>query len=244
MSSPAHSEPTPISRSEQESPFEVRDVHAAILREKEEPQDGYEPLPFWMVTFICIVAMWGGIYIQRYSGGFKADVIDHTLVTYGPVAAAGPRVVDPMVLGQRLFTNCASCHGTTGAGVAGVYPSLVGSTIVNGGGTRMAAIIINGAQGPWQAHSGNYNNAMTGWGNQLNDEQIAAIMTYVRGSWGNTGGPVTAEDVAAVRAKYTLGRQLTFDELMAIEDTPLGSKTLNEKPEIPTNGDGLGAFFR
>ncbi len=211
-----------ISQIEQENQFEVRDVHAAIMREKEEPVDGYEPLPFWLVTFICAVSMWAGIYIMAYSGGFKPDVIDHHLVTYGPVVGAGPRQVDPFVLGQRLYTNCASCHGASGAGAAGVYPSLVGSSKVNGGGTRMAAIIINGAQGPWQANSGNYNNAMTGWGEQLNDEQIAAIMTFVRGSWGNTGGPVSAADVAAVRAKYTLGRQITFDEVMAIEDAPLG----------------------
>jgi mono/diheme cytochrome c family protein len=221
MSNPVPENTAQINQIEPEQSFEVRDVHAAIIREKDEPADGYEPVPFWLLTFICALSMFGGGYIMKYSGGFSPDVLDHTLVTYGPVQAGVKKAVDPAVLGQRLFTNCASCHGASGAGAAGVYPSLVGSKVVLGGGTRMAAIIINGAQGPWEAASGTYNNAMTPWGNQLNDEQIAAIMTYVRGAWGNNAPPVSAEAVAQVRSKYNLGRQLTFAELQAIEDLPL-----------------------
>ena len=221
MSKPPGQQISDIRQAEQESSFTVQEIHAAILREKDEPQDGYEPVPFWLLTLICAISMLSGAYIMRYSGGFRPDILDHTLITYGPVLTTEIKTLDPKALGQKLFTNCASCHGASGAGVPGLYPSLVGSKVVLGGGTRFAAIIINGAQGPWEAASGSYNNAMTPWGNQLNDEQIAAIMTYVRSSWGNNAPPVSPEAVAQVRSKYNFGRQLLYNELLAIEDLPL-----------------------
>ena len=48
----------------------VRDVHGAILREKDDPRDGYEPIPLWLVSVFMALVFWAGAYLSFYSGGF------------------------------------------------------------------------------------------------------------------------------------------------------------------------------
>jgi mono/diheme cytochrome c family protein len=55
-----------------------------------------------------------------------------------------------------------------------------------------------------------------GGGYNWNDDRIAAVLTYVRASFGNTGGPVTAEQVAAIHAKEGDRKEFTQDELLAL----------------------------
>ena len=49
----------------------VRDVHGAILREKDDPRDGYEPIPLWLVSAFMALVFWAGAYLSFYSGGFQ-----------------------------------------------------------------------------------------------------------------------------------------------------------------------------
>ncbi|MGD9507009.1 MAG: cytochrome c [Geminicoccaceae bacterium] len=86
--------------------------------------------------------------------------------------------------GEPLYrSNCAACHGAEGQGGAG--PALAGYARLEAVGTVATQIV----------HGGAY---MPAFGN-LSDDQIAAIATYIRNSWGNSFGPVTPADVAAVR---------------------------------------------
>jgi mono/diheme cytochrome c family protein len=182
----------------------VRDVHGAILREKDDPRDGYEPIPLWMVSFFMALVFWGGAYLAFYSGGFQADVYDPSRVSWsGGGAAAEKGPPDPMVIGKRLYTaNCVACHQATGLGVAGQFPTLVDSEWVLGGDwhgdNHLVKILLHGLQGPIQVKGNTYNGAMPPW-KQLKDEQIAAILTYIRNEWGNSAPPITAEQVAKVR---------------------------------------------
>ena len=181
----------------------VRDVHGAILREKDDPRDGYEPIPLWMVSLFMALVFWGGAYLSFNSGGFQSDVFNPSQVSWtgGGAAAKGPP--DPMVVGKRLFTaNCVACHQATGQGVAGQFPTLVGSEWVLGGDwhgdNHLVSILLHGLQGPIQVKGSTYNGAMPPW-KQLKDEQIASILTYIRNEWGNSAPPITAEQVAKIR---------------------------------------------
>ncbi len=181
----------------------VRDVHGAILREKDDPRDGYEPIPLWMVSVFMALVFWGGAYLSFYSGGFQSDVFDASQVSWagGGGAVKGPP--DPMVVGKRLFTaNCVACHQPTGQGVAGQFPTLVDSEWVIGGDwhgdNHLVKILLHGLQGPIQVKGNTYNGAMPPW-KQLKDDQIAMILTYIRNEWGNSAPPITAEQVAKIR---------------------------------------------
>lgn len=140
------------------------------------------------------------------SGGFSAEVYNPTLVSWSGGGSGGAAaVVDPKVVGKRVFNqNCAVCHQNTGLGVAGQFPPLAGSEWVIGGDwvgdNHIVKVLLFGMQGVVQVKGGSYNNAMPAW-NQLKDEQISAVLTYIRSEWGNNAAPITTEYVKSVREK-------------------------------------------
>jgi cytochrome c oxidase cbb3-type subunit 2 len=104
--------------------------------------------------------------------------------------------------GRALFVaNCAACHQANGEGLPGAFPSLKGNAAVNDVDmTRQIRVVLHGGQG---SNIGGvvYSSPMPPFGNALSDADIASIINYERSSWGNHGTPVTAEQVAAERAK-------------------------------------------
>jgi nitrite reductase (NO-forming)/hydroxylamine reductase len=145
-------------------------------------------------------------------GGGDADTAaDSTdAMTPAPMAAAPAGESD-------YVAQCGTCHQADGTGMAGAYPPLAGAEIPNmASPNRHIAVILKGMQGPVTVKGTEYNNMMTPFETLLSDEQIAAIATYERTSWGNTGGAVTAAQVAEVRAAHA-GRTTpwTYAELTA-----------------------------
>jgi mono/diheme cytochrome c family protein len=101
-----------------------------------------------------------------------------------PAAAASPVAPEVMTAGGSLFrSNCSVCHGSQGEGGAG--PRLAGDAFL-AKADSVAVQIIRGS------------DYMPGFP-RLTDDQVASIATYVRNSFGNTFGPVTPAEVAAVR---------------------------------------------
>jgi mono/diheme cytochrome c family protein len=94
--------------------------------------------------------------------------------------------------------NCSGCHGAAGAGLPGAFPPLAKSEVVAGDTTKLIHIIAYGLQGSLTVEGKTYNGQMPAWKPQLTDAQIADVINYVRGNWGNTGAKVTAADVAKV----------------------------------------------
>jgi mono/diheme cytochrome c family protein len=198
-----HPRPDTFEANRESDDLNVRDVHGAILREKDDPRDGYEPIPLWLVSFFMALVFWGGAYLAFNSGGFESTVFNPSQVSWsgGGAVAKGPP--DPKVVGKRLFTaNCVACHQATGLGVAGQFPTLVGSewVLTEGwhGDNHLIGVLLHGLQGAIQVKGATYNGAMPPW-KQLKDDQIAAILTYIRSEWGNNESPITAEQVAKVR---------------------------------------------
>jgi len=96
--------------------------------------------------------------------------------------------------GKQIFTTtCQACHQANGAGIPGAFPPLAGSEWVNGPGERMAAIILHGAQGEITVKGQKFNGVMPTFAAQLKLEEIAAVATYVRSSFGNQSGAVSPE---------------------------------------------------
>lgn len=90
--------------------------------------------------------------------------------------------------GKSLFMdNCSACHQATGKGVKGAFPALDGSPLVKGPPKVVITTVLNGRAG------------MPAFKDDLSDADLAAILTYVRGSWSNKATGVKPTDVAAAR---------------------------------------------
>lgn len=225
----------------------VRDVHGAILREKDDPRDGYEPIPLWLVSCFMALVFWAGAYLAFYSGGFQSTVFDPSQVAWaGGGAAAQKAAPDPKVVGKRLFTaNCVACHQSTGLGVAGQFPPLVGSEWVLGGDwhgdNHLVSILLHGLQGPIQVKGNTYNGAMPPW-KQLKDDQIAAILTYIRSEWGNNAPPISAEQVAKIREETApQADPYTQSQLQAIPAVKFSGSASSEPPAAAPAAPDAGA---
>jgi len=91
--------------------------------------------------------------------------------------------------GKEIYgTQCVACHQAEGQGIPGMFPALAGSAIANGPASDHINRVLNG------------KNIMPAFAGQLSDEQIAAVITFERNSWGNTAGDVIQPaDVKAAR---------------------------------------------
>lgn len=97
--------------------------------------------------------------------------------------------------GKQLYvTNCSACHQQNGEGLAGAFPSLKGSSIVNDEDPETLIRIILRGYDARQEYG-----VMPGFADRLSDEEIAAIATHERNSWGNSAGKIDAEQVAKIR---------------------------------------------
>jgi len=101
--------------------------------------------------------------------------------------------------GEALFRGtCSTCHMETGLGVPSVFPPLAKSDFLMIDKARSIHIVLNGLSGPVTVNGSKFNSIMPSM-SQLNDDEVANILTYVRNSWGNKGTAVTASEVTAVR---------------------------------------------
>ena len=101
--------------------------------------------------------------------------------------------------GGRVYTqNCASCHMADGNGVMGLFPPLDGNPLVVGDPAHTIAIVKYGMSGRIAVDGHGYNGTMPRWGQLISDQDIAAVVSYIRISWHNRAGPVSTADVRAV----------------------------------------------
>jgi len=112
--------------------------------------------------------------------------------------------VDPavMALGKTSYALCAACHGADGkglqAGPALMAPSLHGSEVLLGDPDGPLLVVLKGIQ----KENMNFMGVMAPLAAGLDDEKLAAVLTYVRNSWGNTAPAVTVEQAASARARF------------------------------------------
>jgi mono/diheme cytochrome c family protein len=109
----------------------------------------------------------------------------------GGAAPAEPR--------QAYIDNCSACHQPEGAGIQGIFPALAGDPFVKGDPTELVRTILAG------------RNGMPSFRNVLGDEELAAIVTHIRTSWGNGAQPATPAFIDEVRQKTNNQKLQTRD---------------------------------
>jgi mono/diheme cytochrome c family protein/glucose/arabinose dehydrogenase len=103
-------------------------------------------------------------------------------------------------MGREQYASCAACHGVDGRGGSGIGPPLAGSAWVGGDVPRIVRILLHGFEGGAAERRENIAGVMPGHA-FLSDESVAAVLTFVRQSWGNHARPVAPEEVRKIRAE-------------------------------------------
>ncbi len=157
------------------------------------------------------------------ASGFVAPA-EIEFVKYDPPKHLSPDDQKVYELGSAVYqreAHCATCHLAHGKGNGITYPSLVSSAWVNGSEERLIKMALHGMWGKLTVHGKTYDPArgvppMTAFKNLLNDEEMAAVLTFVRNTWGNAASTISPEKVAKVRAA-TADRSIFWnpDELLA-----------------------------
>jgi mono/diheme cytochrome c family protein len=107
-----------------------------------------------------------------------------------------------MRAGQAIYVdNCSACHTESGAGLAGLFPRLKANPLVQATDpSDLVRLVLEGGKRAATGHAPT-ETAMPAFGWKLSDTEIAAVLTYVRGSWGNAAHAVSAKEVSGIRQK-------------------------------------------
>ena len=118
-----------------------------------------------------------------------------------PPAAAAPTTPAADSPGAKLYAlACATCHMPDGSGVPGLQPALMGSKVVAGPAATVIKVLLLGPEKALPAHKSTSANQMPAF-DSLSDDEISAIVTYVRKTFGKGASAVTPAQVKAQRPK-------------------------------------------
>ncbi len=194
--------------------------------------------------------------------GNMADVVEHgtQYLTDGDLSAIArylkslpARAAEPVVAGGTPSGSssapdksggasatyeeyCVTCHRTDGSGVTRIFPALAGNDVVDtANATSLVHVVLSGGRRPRSAARPNAYPmpAFT----TLDDSEVAAVVTYIRTAWGNAAGPVTAKQVAELRASLS-----EWEETPPLQRQPQPAGTVKLAPphiaDIPDDADG------
>jgi len=122
-----------------------------------------------------------------------------------PVAADSAQ----MKMGENVYAaNCTACHNYDGKGIPNLAASLAGNSgLLADDASSIITTVLQGGRGAVTAGNPT-SGAMPSFAWKLSDEQVAAVSTYLRNSWGNAATPVKADEVAGKRAVLKLPPQM------------------------------------
>lgn len=167
-------------------------------RENADPDEGSRPLPWFLTMFLGAMAMWGAFYIYATPSGEDSAYGDQrTVAALRPPVKAGGAVA--ALDGKQIYgSKCASCHQATGLGVPGVFPPLAASEWVVGDEKVLTHILLHGVNGDMEVKGITYKGMMPAW-NALADDELAAVMSYIRSDWGNKAAEILPDTVKTQR---------------------------------------------
>ncbi len=176
-----------IARAPLSSPIEVELLDAVETGPLVRPRPVfYATLPILLFLLIAGVATWLGYFGETSAENPK--IAPGGVVAASAAAPAEAAPAPAMADGKALFEqNCASCHQPDGRGMPPTFPALAGNAKLADAAYVIKTVLF-----------GKPGTAMPPF-KKLSDEEIAAIVSYVRTAWGNDFGPVSPEDVARLR---------------------------------------------
>jgi mono/diheme cytochrome c family protein len=190
-----------------------------------EPQAGRTAVPVWLIVLLFLILYWGMVYFDRNGGWFNEQVYApyrsfQEVETWQPATGeAGLAQQGKLVYNKP---TCVACHQADGKGTAGQFPSLVQSEWVQEAEPgRIIRAVLYGISGPFQFKGQSFNGSMVPWKDALTDEEIAAVLSYVRQNpeWSNKAPEVKPERVKAVREK-TKGRNQPYSQEELLKVAP------------------------
>lgn len=135
-----------------------------------------------------------GIYLPEGGGVQSMPVVKGAAEAVIPVR----NLKEQMEFGKATYMQtCFACHQSEGQGVANAFPPLAKSDYLNADVDRAIGIVLHGKTGEITVNGKKYNSVMTA--QNLNDDEIANVLTYVYNSWGNSKKVVTPDMVKKVR---------------------------------------------
>lgn len=201
----------------------ILDAHEAVLGR--HPDDGgrYRLMPIGILFTLSGLILFAGTYLNRYTGHYSPLIFNENAKPASTTAAA-PKA-DPMLVGKAAFDSvCITCHQPTGMGMPGIYPPLNDSEWVDGAPERVIRIVLYGLKGEVHVEGKMFNAAaMPAFGKEPNsaynwsDEKIADVLTYVRHTWDNKAGPISAEQVSAVHNSVGVRAEMSEPDLNAVK---------------------------
>jgi mono/diheme cytochrome c family protein len=169
-----------------------------------EPTATRSAAPMWIIVVTLALLFTGGLYFDDHGGWFSAKVYApyksaEQLEAFQPKSGAAAAAAR----GKGLYEGvCGICHGSDGAGKPGQFPALAGSEWVTAKGfNRLAHIPLAGVAGAIQVGGKDWNLNMAAMGAALPDDDLAAVLTYIRSSWGNRAEAVTGDEIKKIRAE-------------------------------------------
>ena len=220
------------------------DLHDSVRRENALHPGGEGTVGISVLVISAFILILGGGQLFSTSNGFRDNI--YTSSDYVPEARPSlggedggvvevAWIDDWMKGGKKVYNNCIACHQASGLGLAGQFPPLVGSEWVDGGTTRLGAILLHGINGPFKVAGQSYNQLMPAW-NNLSDEKVAQVITYIRREFGalpaGDDGVVTTEMIKVARDQFSgQAAPYTEAELLAI---PAGDNLSGAKVDLQT----------
>jgi len=200
--------------------------------ESSEPRATRRAIPVWLIILLFLLLYWGMVYFDLHGGWFDEHVYIpfrsiEQVIALQPVSGEGELILK----GKQLFSlNCAVCHMEAGTGnPANGCPPLAGSEWVSAPGPgRIIRLVSKGATGPIEVSGKLYTPAvpMLAIGDQMpgdenqKSESMAAIISYIRKTFGNNASQVTPEQVLKVRAEIKdRNTYFSAEELKATPET-------------------------
>lgn len=190
--------------------------------------DGAEPVaksaavPVMLVLMLGAAVFFADVFFVHHGGELDARV--HTpFRSVKDLNDLQPKGADDILKaqGQKIYKQyCSACHQDDGNGNPSAFiPPLAGSDwVAPKDAGRIVRIVLNGLQGPITVNGKQFGQAaMLPWRDALTDNDVAAVLTYVRSAWGNKAPAVKVEDVKKIREETKdKGGNWTGDELLAI----------------------------
>jgi len=190
-------------------------TQASVAPSPTEPRMTDGVVPVWLFIVLFVLLYIGMYYFDHQGGWFNPQV-------YAPYKSFAelqnfqpPTGGVNLERGKTVYENvCALCHNTDGSGKPGQAPPFVGSEWVLGSPARVVRIPLVGLTGPVKVKDQEWNLSMPAMGAALSDEDLAAVLSYMRQSWGNKAAAIMPEQVKAIRTEVGGRSQLwTVPEL-------------------------------
>ena len=175
----------------------------AVTADASEPKAMRRDVPVWLLILLLLLIYWAMLYFDQHGGWFSQEVYSPSR-SEAEIASYQPLTEGPNLgRGKMVFESvCGLCHNNDGMGKPNQAPPLAGSEWVLGSPERLIRIPMYGLNGPItvKGQPMEFPAGMLAVGASLpeHEDDVAAVLSYIRQAWGNKASAVSPDQVRAV----------------------------------------------